>query len=434
MSDDRRHDPALELLRDLDPKAMLSPQARRRIAHRIDGVPRSWSRWLWLAAPCAAALALLMMRMTRQSPTPASRSDVTQAFVVPACAVTRVADGARFAAALVGPADAQVGSMNRQNVSLHAGRFIVRTKQQPVEVEGPDTRVTISPSSFAEIEVRELHTVRVAVYSGRASVEITTLESTFTIAAGDSWNGGEVHRTEVHDSARATQILDPATGSVQLCPAPANDSATVAPPVTVPSPPKSTSAKGSAARPTPPELPTHSMALAEPIAASGSAANEVPSTAEARQLVEAIRCLRSDHDARRALALLDTVQRPGAASTFTDEIALVRIEALLDIGDRRAALAALDSLSLPDVPRGEELVVLRGDLRAEAKRWSAAIVDYTSGTVSATSQLVERSLFGRANCRLAAGELSLARSDLRDYLQRFPDGRFSADARRLLAR
>jgi hypothetical protein len=434
MTDDRRHDPSLELLRDLDPKATLSPQAKRRIADRIeDRESRSWPRWLWLAVPCAAALAFLALRTTRQSPTRASPHEATQGFVVPACAVTRVADGECFTAALVGPAAAQVNSTSRRNVSLHAGRFIVRAKQQPVEVEGPDTRVTVASSSFAEIEVREFHTVRVAVYSGSASVEITTTKSTFTIAAGNSWNGGEVHRTEVNDSAQAMQILEPAAGTVQLCPAPPNDSPTAAPQVTVAAPSASRRANASVALPTPHALAAPSEPLPEPIAASRSIMNESPSTGEARQVAEAIRRLRNDHDPRGALALMGMIQ-PSAASTFADEIALVRIEALLDLGDRGAALAALDSLPLPNVPRGEELLVLRGDLRAEAKRWADAISDYTRGTAAAAPQLVERSLFGRASCRMGTGETSLARSDLQDYLQRFPDGRFVADARRLLAR
>lgn len=434
MTDDRRHDPALELLRDLDPKPTLSPQAKRRIAARIeDQVARSRLRWLGLAVPAVAALAFLAIPATRPAPAPAS-GEATQAFVVPACAVTRVADGGRFAAALVGPADAQVNGTGRRNVSLHAGRFIVHAKQQPVEVEAPDTRVTIAPASVAEIEVRELHTVRVALYSGSASVEMTATSSTFALTAGDSWNGRAVHPTELHDSTQATQILEPAAGAVELCPAPTSESpTTTAPRPTVPAATASRRANAGVAGPAAPALVAPSEPSPEPIAASRVAATESPSTGEARQLVEAIRRLRNDHDARGALSLLDMIQSSSAA-TFADEIALVRVEALLDLGDRAAALAVLDSLPLPDIPRGEELLVLRGDLRAGAKRWADAIGDYTRGTAAATPQLVERSLFGRASCRMGVGETAFARSELQDYLQRFPNGMFVAEARRLLAR
>ncbi|MDB4969988.1 MAG: hypothetical protein JWN44_5677 [Myxococcales bacterium] len=433
MNDNRRRDPALELLRDLDPKPTLSAQAKRRISDRIDEVVSpSWTRWLLLAAPCAAVLTFLVMRTTRQSTTTASRSEVSQAFIVPACAVTRVADGDQFAAALVGPAEARVSSTSRQSVLLRSGRFIARSNKRPIEVEAPDTRVTIAPSSFAEIHVREWHTVLVALYSGSASVEFTMSKTTLGIAAGNSWRDGKVRRTEVQDSARATQILEPAAGSVQICAAPASDPPNAGARVTAPAAAELRNARPSTARTAPPEPPPHSLPVAEPTMAIRLGANE-SSTGEARQLAQAIRRLRNDHDARGALALLDMVQR-AAGNTFSDEIALVRIEAFLELGDRNAALAALDTLPLPDVPRGEELLVLRGDMRAEAKRWEDAINDYSRGTAVATTQLIERSLFGRANCRMGTGEISLAQADLRDYLQRFPNGRYAADARRMLAR
>jgi hypothetical protein len=422
MSDMSRHDPALELLRDLDPKVTLSPEAKRRIAAHIENsVARSWSRWLWAAAPCAAALALFLVRTTRHPQ--ATQSDGTQAFVVPACAVSRVADGDRFAAALVGPADAEVGGVKRQSMVLHSGRLIVHAKQQSVEVVGPDARVTVAPSSVAEIEVRDLHMVRVAVYSGRASVEVTSMKSTLAIPVGSTWTGGDVHLTEPRDSEQARQILEPATGPAQLCPAPATGAPTAMPSAEPVLPPAIHRVRE--------PRPSHAEVVAAPIATPSPASNGSPATEEARELADAIHSLRTDHDPRSALALLDALPR---GTTFADEIALVRVEALLALGNRSGALATLDAMSLPDLPRGEDLLVLRGDLRAEAKRWPDAINDYTRGMASSTPDLAERSQFRRAQCRMAMGETTLGSSELRAYLQRFPRGAFVKDALRLLSR
>jgi hypothetical protein len=354
----------------------------------------------------------------------ASQSDGTQAFVVPACAVARVADGEWFAAALVGPADAEVGGVNRQSIVLHSGRLVLRAKQQSIEVVGPDARVTVALSSVAEIEVRDLHMVRVAVYSGRASVKLTTMKSTLAIPVGSSWTGGDVHPTEPRDAEQARQILEPATGPAQLCPAPATGAPTATPsaePVLLPALHRVREAR-----------PSHAeVVAAAPIATSPIASSAPPATEEARELADAIHSLRTDHDPRSALALLDALPR---GTTFADEVALVRVEALLDLGNRSGALATLDAMSLPDIPRGEELVVLRGDLRAEAKRWPEAINDYTRGIASSTPELAERSLFRRAQCRMAMGETALGSSELRAYLRRFPRGAFVKDALRLLSR
>jgi hypothetical protein len=419
MSGESHHDPALELLRDLDPATTLSPAAKRRIVDRMKPIAARWSfQWPWLVAPCAAALALFLLRTARHPQPPPH--DGTQAFVVPACAVTRVADD-RYAAALLGPAEAEIGGVNRQ-VSLRSGRLIVRTKQQAVEIAGPDARVLISPSSFAEIEARDLRMLRVAVYEGKASVQVMTLTTTLAIPAGSSWVGGEVHPLEPVDAEHARQILEPATNPVALCPAPSLGVRTT--PSTEPVTPPTHRARVAHA-----ELPRPAI-VAAPMASSAAAPSEPSVSEEARQLADAIRRLRTDHDPRSALALLDEISH---ATPFAEEVALVRIEALLALGNRNAALSALDALPLPEVPRGAELLVLRGDLRGEASRWAEAINDYSRGITSAQPELVERSLFRRAHCRMATGDKALAVADLQDYLRRFPQGAFADEARRLLA-
>jgi hypothetical protein len=346
--------------------------------------------------------------------------DLTQGFLVPACAVTRVADGERFTAALVGPAEAQVGGAERQSVSLRSGRFIVRAQHQRVDVVAPDAHIRISASSFAEIEVRQFQPTRVAVYAGSASVEVAMTKSSLTVTAGRSWNGVDVGQTGLGDSDHATQILASPAAQIPLCPT--TTGSTAAPPkVEATAAPPRRTGRTSDTRPIEPE-PTPTATLAEE-----------SSTADAQRLAEAIRRLRADHDPRAALALLDALPQ-SSVTTFADEITLVRIEALLDLGDRAAALSALDSLPLPNVARGAELVVLRADLRAQAKRWHEAIADYGHGSVAASPQLVERSLFGRARCRMMVSDISGANADLHEYLRRFPAGQFAADARRMLGK
>jgi hypothetical protein len=152
----------------------------------------------------------------------------------------------------------------------------------------------------------------------------------------------------------------------------------------------------------------------------------------ATPLGQAIRLLREEHDARAALAVLDEMDRSPDGIEFDEEIVLVRIEALMSLGDQRSALRLLDSLSPTALPNGVELEVLRGDLRAAAGRCAEAVADYVRAEPTAAPPLQERLLIGRAGCAARAGDVEGAKRDLTAYLRRFPQGRFAGQAQRAL--
>ena len=154
--------------------------------------------------------------------------------------------------------------------------------------------------------------------------------------------------------------------------------------------------------------------------------------AEATVLVEAIHKLRVDGDASAALRLLDERRARFNDSALSPEASAVRIEALLKLGRADAALFDLDRLPLHAMPRRDEWHVVRGELRAQAGRWSSAEGDFTavlSGRLrDADGDLPERALWGRSVARSHQGNVDGALADSLEYLRRFPSGRFAGQA------
>ncbi len=124
----------------------------------------------------------------------------------------------------------------------------------------------------------------------------------------------------------------------------------------------------------------------------------------------------------------------------------LRTEALLRLGRKTEALAELDRQSPGGLPDGDERRLLRGELRAKAGRWRAALEDFDAVVQAASaaaarpdgaadpkaSDRLERALWGRAAARGRLGDEAGARADLRAYLGRFPHGRFAPSVARLL--
>ncbi len=168
-----------------------------------------------------------------------------------------------------------------------------------------------------------------------------------------------------------------------------------------------------------------------PISAGTQPAPEIAQ--EARLLGRALQSLHHDHDPRAALAALDDHAARFPSSVFGPEADITRVDALLALDRRQSALVVLDRLEIPDTTRGRELVVVRAELRVGAKRYAEAIADFTRTLAGAGDDaLSERALHGRIACYLATGNEASARADLRDYLTRFPAGRFAPGVRRSL--
>ena len=152
---------------------------------------------------------------------------------------------------------------------------------------------------------------------------------------------------------------------------------------------------------------------------------------ESAVLERALTALRREHDAVRALDLLNRYAAEFPAGVLRLEADVARIDANLALGNEAAALALLERVPLEHVGRGLELRLLRGELRAKHD-CRAAILDFELVLGAHPAQgFDERALYGRGNCRRALGELAGANADFAAYLARYPQGRFAAVVRGL---
>jgi len=168
-----------------------------------------------------------------------------------------------------------------------------------------------------------------------------------------------------------------------------------------------------------------------------------PSSGEATQqdlLVRAIRQLRIEGSPGVALASLDDYQARFSASALEPEAEALRVEALLALGRKEQALAAVDDLLARPRPGNDGRRVLRGEIQMSLGAWRDALTDFEVALAGpggpesgrSTAGFVERALWGRAVSRGRLGDESGARAALEDYLRRFPQGRFAAGAARAL--
>ncbi|HEV3031550.1 MAG TPA: hypothetical protein VG319_07885 [Polyangia bacterium] len=175
----------------------------------------------------------------------------------------------------------------------------------------------------------------------------------------------------------------------------------------------------------PPAVPAPALAPREPLAPSALAV-------EAPLLAEALTRLRQRQDARGALAALDAYDARFPRGTLRREADGARVDALLVLGRDDDALAVLRRLTLQPRRRDQELRVIRGELAAPTS-CADAVADFDRVLSEASAAtLAERALHGRATCLARLGDAAAATRDLREYLRRFPDGRFAAEARRVL--
>ena len=190
-------------------------------------------------------------------------------------------------------------------------------------------------------------------------------------------------------------------------------------------------------------LPSHTGSSASPLPRPPSTASRVaPPPDEHALLKTALQRLRTAHDPVSALAALDDYRVRFPSGGLAPEAAMLRAEALLQIGRKGDALAELDRLSLAQMPNSEERYLLRGELRAAVGRWREAKGDFDVvlrdqeteiGASMKSPDRSQRALWGRALTRSRLGDDVGARADLQECLRRFPQGRFASEATRLLA-
>ncbi|HEX2660577.1 MAG TPA: hypothetical protein VHU40_19985 [Polyangia bacterium] len=123
------------------------------------------------------------------------------------------------------------------------------------------------------------------------------------------------------------------------------------------------------------------------------------SPAEASLLSEALRALRLRGAPTEALAKLDEHRQRFPAGVLAREAALARVEVLLKLGRRAAALEVLDSLAL--APRGadRDVRLVRAQLRANAGRCAQATGDFEALLdAEGSDPIAERARAGRSRC------------------------------------
>ena len=106
--------------------------------------------------------------------------------------------------------------------------------------------------------------------------------------------------------------------------------------------------------------------VAPEIAPTGQAVE--PIEAESRSFSAALAEWHRDHDAKAALAALNGHESRFPGGQMQLEARLLRAEILLQQGREREGLALLDSMYLPELPRGRELQTVRGELRIKYGR------------------------------------------------------------------
>jgi hypothetical protein len=145
---------------------------------------------------------------------------------------------------------------------------------------------------------------------------------------------------------------------------------------------------------------------------------------------QALRKLRSDNDPAAALTALREHGKAYPKSALAGERTALEVEALLALHQDRDALAVLDSMVLDELPRSGERFVVRGELRAAARRWQEASTDFDRALarVSGSPAWHERALWGRGVARLRLGERESGMADIERYRDAYPRGRFAAEA------
>ena len=271
---------------------------------------------------------------------------------IPAGASTRLERRGRFRVSVRGPAAVEIGGQE-QGLRLESGQLVLANEGPAVVVEAGPQRVDVPPSATVAFEPRD----------------------------GGSW--------------RVTSVDGPAI-RVDGTPAPAPRLVPAAPPVAPSAPPAEASDHA------PPAMPSTggAQAVVPPGATSSPRAPGSPAAAtEVAKVHDALALLRAGNNPAGALRLLDQYDRRFPDGLLRDEVAAIRVEALLASGRLREALARLEAIPSPILDRSPRLRVVRGELRAATGRCPDALPDFAavlSGSVS--EELERRAARGQAAC------------------------------------
>ncbi len=145
---------------------------------------------------------------------------------------------------------------------------------------------------------------------------------------------------------------------------------------------------------------------------------------------QALRKLRNEGNPAAALSLLQEHAQAYPHSVLGGERSSLEVEALLALHRDREALQRLDDMALDRLPRSGERFVVRGELRAGARRWREAEADFDKALASKSGSPAwhERALWGRAVARLRYGDQEDGLADVKRYRDMYPKGRFAAEA------
>lgn len=158
------------------------------------------------------------------------------------------------------------------------------------------------------------------------------------------------------------------------------------------------------------------MASPNAAASDGNASSQQT----ARYLKQVVQALRVDHSPARAVVLLDRYANALAGAAFAEEALLLRVEAMLALGQRDAVLRLLDGASLSAVAASHALLLTRGELRAASNRCAEGIGDFDLVLAEATRP-PKRALLGRARCREMLGDSAGAKADRDRYRREFAE-------------
>jgi hypothetical protein len=392
----------LRAAKAVDPRALSVTSAREQVR---------WRRVRWTRRSLAWAAAWVLFGMTLsagamttgwwpQWQKPASLPGPDDVLEVPAGSTLRVGRRGRWRGTLVGPGGASVAAGEADVIRLSAGTLMLTAEDAAVVVWAGARQVHLAAGASARVEVGEDQAPSVHMLGGQVSGEATASSTAPppTIAPATA----PAQRPPRVRAMRSSDDPAPTTVEAPVVQAPVTEPSTFVP----------------ALRTRMPEAEADHLSAA---------------ATETAALEAAVTALRRHADPRRALRLLEQAEARFPRADLQAEWATLRAEALLEMGDKKQALRALDSLPTGAAAFNRRLHVARGELRADQDRCAEAITDFQSVlTAVPHDDEDERALRGRAVCLFAVGGLNAARADLDLYVRVFPGRPFAHQARALL--